>query len=78
MRPSLSTLLGKKLLLCDGAMGTQLMARGMHAGECPELWNVTRPDDVRAIHAAYVAAGCNLITTNTFGGTRTSLAPPQS
>lgn len=72
-REMLRDLLGKRVLVCDGAMGTQLMARGMVPGECGETWNVERGADVGAIHAAYVAAGCELITTNTFGATRTML-----
>lgn len=63
-----------KPLLCDGAMGTQLIARGLRMGACAEQWNLDMPDEVRAIHAAYVAAGCDLITTNTFGGTPLALA----
>ncbi len=55
-------------LLCDGAMGTQLIARGLQPGEPPELWNVDRTDDVEDIHRAYRDAGCDIITTNTFGG----------
>jgi 5-methyltetrahydrofolate--homocysteine methyltransferase len=61
-------------MLCDGGMGTQLMARGMRAGECSELWNVERTSEVEDVHRAYRDAGCELITTNTFGGTTTALA----
>jgi 5-methyltetrahydrofolate--homocysteine methyltransferase len=60
--------LKKRSLLCDGAMGTQLMARGLPAGACGEQWNVEEPDAVESIHRAYREAGCELITTNTFGG----------
>jgi 5-methyltetrahydrofolate--homocysteine methyltransferase len=57
--------------LCgDGAMGTLLMARGMTSGACGMAWNIDRPDDVKAIHEAYRAAGSCLITTNSFGGSR--------
>ena len=59
----------KRTIVCDGGMGTELMARGMQAGACSEAWNVDRPADVRAIHQAYHDAGCDLLTTNTFGGT---------
>ena len=48
-------------------MGTQLQARGLQPGEVPELWNLTRPDDVRAIHEAYFSAGSDVAYTNTFG-----------
>jgi 5-methyltetrahydrofolate--homocysteine methyltransferase len=73
MNRDLLNLVREAPLLCDGGMGTQLMARGMKAGECSERWNVDRPSDVMAIHRSYIQAGCRLITTNTFGGTRTSL-----
>lgn len=48
-------------------MGTQLQARGLAPGEIPELWNLNRPDDIRAVHAAYLAAGADIIYANTFG-----------
>jgi 5-methyltetrahydrofolate--homocysteine methyltransferase len=55
-----------RVLLMDGAMGTELQRAGMRAGECYELWNVTHPERVRAIHQAYVAAGAEVLLTNTF------------
>ena len=55
------------ILFLDGAMGTQLQARGLKPGEVPELWNLTRPDDVRAVHEAYFAAGADIVYANTFG-----------
>ena len=61
-------------LLLDGGMGTMLMARGLPAGVAPELWNVERPDDVRAVHAAYVEAGADGVHTNTFGANPERLA----
>ena len=57
---------GRPLFL-DGGMGTQLQARGVAAGEIPELWNLSRPDDIRAVHAAYLAAGSDVVYSNTFG-----------
>ncbi|MBQ6009821.1 MAG: homocysteine S-methyltransferase family protein, partial [Kiritimatiellae bacterium] len=57
---------GRPLFL-DGGMGTQLQARGLAAGEIPELWNLSRPDDIRAVHAAYLAAGADIVYANTFG-----------
>ena len=56
-----------RILFLDGAMGTQLQARGLLPGEVPELWNLTRPDDIRAVHAAYLAAGADVVYANTFG-----------
>lgn len=61
-------------LVCDGAMGTQLLARGLGGGECGMLCNAERPNLVRDVHQAYRQAGCQLITSNTFGGTSSSLA----
>jgi len=55
-------------------MGTQLMARGMRAGQdCPESWNLDRPAVVRAIYEAYFLAGANAVQTNTFGANRLRL-----
>ncbi len=67
--------LSRRPLVCDGAMGTQLLARGLTGGECGMLWNVNRPTEVAGIHQAYRNAGCDLITTNSFGGSRFALAP---
>jgi 5-methyltetrahydrofolate--homocysteine methyltransferase len=55
-------------------MGTQLMERGLKPGQSGELWNIERAADVQAIHRAYLDAGCNLVTTNTFGGNRPTLS----
>lgn len=57
----------------DGAMGTMLQDSGLDDGGSPELWNVEHPDRVAAILQAYAAAGSQLITTNTFGGSRPRL-----
>ena len=53
--------------LLDGGMGTMLQVRGLEAGGAPERLNLERPDVVREVHRAYVAAGADIITTNTFG-----------
>ncbi|HLI27694.1 MAG TPA: bifunctional homocysteine S-methyltransferase/methylenetetrahydrofolate reductase [Chloroflexota bacterium] len=63
-----------RVLVADGAMGTLLHASGVPLDRAlPEL-NLTRPDLVRAIHAAYLAAGVELLQTNTFGASRPRLA----
>ncbi|MDD5349330.1 MAG: homocysteine S-methyltransferase family protein [Chthoniobacteraceae bacterium] len=69
----LLTVLATRPLLCDGAMGTQLLAKGLTSGECGMLWNTGRPEAVRGVHDAYRRSGCNLLTTNTFGGTLSAL-----
>lgn len=58
---------GRRHLLFDGGMGTMLQAAGLKAGALPELLCLTDPDAITKIHAAYVAAGSEVITTNTFG-----------
>ncbi len=52
---------------CDGGMGTLLQARGLKAGEMPERWGTEHADVVVDLHARYLEAGCNIITTNSFG-----------
>lgn len=61
------------VLVADGATGTMLQSMGLAAGVAPELWNVERPDAVRALHRAYLDAGSDVILTNTFGGSRIKL-----
>jgi 5-methyltetrahydrofolate--homocysteine methyltransferase len=63
------------ILISDGAMGTYLQAKGLKPGECMELWCVSHPEVVRGIHEAYVAAGSDIIETNSFGGTCYKLKP---
>ena len=60
-------------LLCDGAMGTQLMIAGLEQGNCGEAWNLTHPERVLAIQQRYAEAGSECILTNTFGGSRIML-----
>jgi len=67
--PDLLSVLGKRLLIADGAIGTPLYVQGLQPGECPELWDVELPDKVLAIHQAYLDAGAEVILTNTLGGT---------
>lgn len=61
-------------LLFDGALGTELMKRGLPQGTAPELWNVSHPEIVREIHASYFAAGSDAVSTNSFGGSPINLA----
>ncbi|SDR65356.1 homocysteine S-methyltransferase family protein [Parafannyhessea umbonata] len=66
-------LAGEDFLLFDGAMGTQLQARGLAAGEVPELLCLTNPQQITQIHQAYVQAGSEVVTTNTFGASAPKL-----
>lgn len=61
------------ILLADGAMGTELQKRGLESGACPELLNLNHPDIVRSVHRDYIAAGADIIETNTFGANRARL-----
>ena len=72
-RPELGAVLGDRVVVADGAMGTMLQASDAtlddfdgHEG-CNEILNVTRPDIVRAVHEGYLEAGVDCVTTNTFG-----------
>ena len=56
-------------LLADGATGTNLFHAGLETGYPPELWNVEYPDRVTTLHASFIAAGADIILTNSFGGT---------
>jgi methionine synthase I (cobalamin-dependent) len=56
------------ILLLDGATGSQLIARGLIAGQCPELWNITHKKQVQEIAGLYFNAGADAVLTNTFGG----------
>lgn len=62
--------LGKDIIFFDGAMGTMLQKSGLKTGEIPETWNITNPDKLKDIHKAYLNAGCNVISANTFGANK--------
>lgn len=74
MNALLAELLANGPVLTDGAWGTQMQARGLAVGEFPDAWNLTQPDKVAEVAAAYVAAGSRVILTNTFGSNRVRLA----
>jgi len=72
-QPPLLEALMTRRLVCDGAMGTQLMLAGLESGSCGEAWNLTHPDRVLAIQRRYADAGADCIISNTFGGSRIML-----
>jgi len=74
MHPTLERLLAAAPIITDGAWGTELQALGLPAGECPDAWNLTHPDEVRCIARDYVDAGSRVILTNTFRGNSIALA----
>ncbi len=59
-----------RIIVSDGAMGTELQRRGLPLGKSPELWNLENPDVVKQITAEYIAAGARLVETSTFGANR--------
>ncbi len=63
-----------RVLVFDGAMGTMLLHKGLEPGASPELMNLKQPERVKEVHRAYVSAGADIITTNTFGGNRLKLS----
>ena len=63
----LKKVLNKKVIVFDGAMGTMLQREGLAGGELPDIYNIEKPDIVKNIHKAYIDAGADIITTNTFG-----------
>ena len=74
MRISLATLLANRpVVLGDGATGTNYFLAGLGAGEPPEFWNSDRPGDVMDLHRRFIAAGAEIILTNSFGCNRQRL-----
>jgi len=73
-RISLRDRIGQGVFVLDGAMGTQLFARGVEVGTCSDNLCVASPDVVADVHRAYLAAGSDAVITNTFGANRYSLA----
>lgn len=71
---TLQKALEERVLLCDGAMGTELQKYDLEPGGCGEYLNLERPETVLAIHRAYVEAGADCISTNTFGASRLMLS----
>jgi 5-methyltetrahydrofolate--homocysteine methyltransferase len=70
MHPTLEQLLARQPVITDGAWGTQLQQRGLEIGDCPDTWNLLHPGRVEEVARAYVAAGSQVILTNTFGANR--------
>lgn len=74
MRSPLERLAAGETLCGDGAWGTQLMARGLAPGACPESMNLSQPEVLAEVATLYLDAGADLVTTNTFGGSPLNLA----
>src|SRR5918995_1557935 len=72
MKPFLSAI-DERVLVCDGAMGTMLYAKGVFINRCFESLNETHPDLVADVHAEYLRAGADVVETNTFGANKMKL-----
>ena len=72
-RPFLDAI-DERVLVCDGAMGTMLYAKGIFLNRSFDELNLTQPDLVAEVHQAYVRAGADVLETNTFGANRVKLA----
>lgn len=64
---TLNELLAQRVVVLDGAMGTELQARGLEPGQSGDWWSLAHPERVRPVHEAYRDAGSDVITTNSFG-----------
>lgn len=73
MRKDLLTVLGERVVVADGAMGSLLFDRGVDGASCYDALNLTDATLVQSIHQAYVAAGAEVIESNTFGANRVKL-----
>src|SRR5438045_9693206 len=67
--------LSEGVVVCDGAMGTMLYARGVFVNRCFDELNLSNPSLVRAVHEEYLEAGADLLETNTFGAQRFKIGP---
>ncbi len=74
MNTQIQQMIASGPVLTDGAWGTQLQARGLEVGACPDAWNLLHPERVEEVARAYVEAGSQVILTNTFGSNRFILA----
>src|SRR5258706_3919798 len=62
-------------VLCDGAMGTLLYAKGIFINRCYDELNLSQPELIRGVHHDYLQAGPEIVETNTFGGKNFHPAP---
>ena len=68
----------QKRIFFDGGTGTYLQSKGLKPGEKPELWNISHPDIITGLHRKYYEAGCDVVSTNTFGVNPKSLTTMRS
>ncbi|MBO5869958.1 MAG: homocysteine S-methyltransferase family protein [Clostridia bacterium] len=71
----IKSILGKKPLVFDGAMGTMLQNANLKAGALTETLNTLNPDEVMKVHLAYIDAGADVITSNSFSANKAKMSP---
>lgn len=76
MTSRLEQIFGQRTVVCDGAMGTSLYARGVFINRCYDELNLSQPELVRSVHEDYLQAGAEIIETNTFGANAFRLERP--
>jgi len=74
MSETILDLINKRIVLFDGAMGTELIKKGLPKGTCPEYWNLEKPEIIKEIHQRYYNAGSDAVLTNSFGGNKIKLS----
>ena len=74
MKPPFLDTVQERVLLADGAMGTEIYSRGFFVNRCYDELNLSNPETIREIHEAYAEAGSEILSTNTFGANRLNLA----
>ncbi len=72
---NLDELMASAPVLLDGALGTELLRRGLEDGACPDSWNLQHPDLVAEVARSYAQAGSQIVLTNTFRANRIALQP---
>ncbi len=73
-REEFAALAASKIILLDGATGTELIKRGLPSGACPEAWLLDNPDAILEVQGGYAQAGADIVFAPTFGGNRLKLA----
>jgi len=73
-KKSILNLVKERIILFDGANGSQLIKLGLPKGTCPEFWNLEKPEIIKNIHRGYFDAGSDAVLTNTFGGNKLKLS----
>src|SRR3970282_956934 len=73
MKKLIEDLLKEGTVITDGSWGTQLQELGLPVGECPDIWNITKPQMVEKVARSYIEAGSKIILTNTFRSNKIAL-----